>query len=91
MLTADEVQALIGACSATSASGIRNRALIALLYRSGLRVSEIVTLRSADVDLRKHSVRVFHGKVDKATTRGFHPSCDDSPGPLDRHAEGPGH
>jgi site-specific recombinase XerD len=41
VLTADEVQALIGSCSARSASGIRNRALIALLYRSGLRVSEI--------------------------------------------------
>jgi site-specific recombinase XerD len=78
VLTADEVQALIGACSARSASGIRNRALIALLYRSGLRVSEIVALRPADVDLRKHSVRVLHGKGDKATTRGFHPSCDDA-------------
>ena len=39
VLTADEVQALMGACSARSASGIRTRALIALLYRSGLRRS----------------------------------------------------
>ena len=78
VLTADEVQALIGSCSARSASGIRNRALIALLYRSGLRVSEIVALRPADVDLRRHSVRVLHGKGDKATTCGFHPSCDDA-------------
>src|ERR1700689_440850 len=53
------------------------QALIGLLYRSGLRVSEIVALRPADVDLRRHSVRVLHGKGDKATTRGFHPSCDD--------------
>jgi integrase/recombinase XerD len=78
VLTAEEVQALMGACSARSASGIRNRALIALLYRSGLRVSEIVALRPSDVDLRKHGVRVLHGKGDKATTRGFHPSCDDA-------------
>jgi site-specific recombinase XerD len=78
VLTADEVRALMGGCSARSASGIRNRALIALLYRSGLRVSEIVALRPADVDMRKHSVRVLHGKGDKATTRGFHPSCDDA-------------
>jgi hypothetical protein len=55
-----------------------DRALIALLYRSGLRVSEIVALKPADVDLRKHSARVLHGKGDKATTRGFHPSCDDA-------------
>jgi integrase/recombinase XerD len=78
VLTADEVQALISACSARSASGIRNRALIALLYRSGLRVSEIVALRLADVDLRRDCIRVLHGKGDKATTRGFHPSCDDA-------------
>jgi site-specific recombinase XerD len=78
VLTAEEVQALIGSCSARSASGIRNRALIALLYRSGLRVSEIVALRPADIDLRRHSVRVLHGKGGKATTRGFHPSGDDA-------------
>ncbi len=34
-LSPAEVAALIGACSHTSASGIRNRALIGLLYRSG--------------------------------------------------------
>ena len=78
VLTAEEVHSLLGACSARSASGIRNRALITVLYRSGLRVSEIVALRPSDVDLRKHSLRVLHGKGDKATTRGFHPSCDDA-------------
>ena len=35
VLTADEVQALMGACSARSASGIRNRALIALQWAFG--------------------------------------------------------
>jgi hypothetical protein len=38
------------------------QALIALLYRSGLRVSEIVALRPAYVDLKKHSVRDSTGK-----------------------------
>ena len=67
---------LIGACSVRSATGIPHRALVALLYRSGLRVSEIVALQTADVDLKKHSVRVLHGKGNKATTRGFPNRCD---------------
>src|SRR5262249_47718028 len=48
------------------------------LYRSGLRISEALALRPVDVDLGKHSIRVLHGKGDKATTRGFHSSADDA-------------
>jgi integrase/recombinase XerD len=42
VLTPDEIQALINACSAKAPTGIRNRALMALLYRSGLRISEAI-------------------------------------------------
>jgi len=49
-----------------------------LLYRSGLRISEALALRPGDLDFTTHAVRVLHGKGDKATTRGFHPSCDDA-------------
>lgn len=42
VLTPAEVQALINACSPTSRTGVRNRALLTLLYRSGLRISEAV-------------------------------------------------
>lgn len=41
---------------------------------TGLRVAEVMALRPSDVNLSKHSIRVLHGKGDKATTRGFHPS-----------------
>lgn len=86
VLTTDEVAAIIGACSAVSATGIRNRALLMLLYRSGLRVAEAVgdarrgkaPLKVSDVSLAAHSIRVLHGKGDKATTRGFHPSATDT-------------
>ena len=40
ILTPDEVRQLIRACSAKAPTGIRNRALISLLYRSGLRIGE---------------------------------------------------
>jgi len=45
VLTPEEVQALISACSATSRTGVRNRALLVLLYRSGLRISEVIGYR----------------------------------------------
>jgi site-specific recombinase XerD len=77
-LTPDEVAAVIGWCSARSRTGIRNRALLVLLYRSGLRISEALALKPSDVDLKRHTARVLHGKGDKATVRGFHPSATDA-------------
>ncbi len=78
VMTPEEVAAIIGACSARSATGIRNRALLTLLYRSGLRISEALALKPSDVSLAGHTIRVLHGKGDKATTRGFHPSATDA-------------
>jgi site-specific recombinase XerD len=78
VLTADEVAAVIGQCSPKAPTGIRNRALLTLLYRSGLRVSEALALRASDVNLTAHTVRVLHGKGGRATTRGFHPSATDA-------------
>jgi site-specific recombinase XerD len=72
------VAAVIGECSPRSRTGIRNRALLTLLYRSGLRISEALALRPSDVDLKRHTCRVLHGKGDKATVRGFHPSATDA-------------
>ena len=77
-LTPDEVAAIIAGCSPRARTGIRNRALLMLLYRSGLRISEALALKSADVDLKRHTCRVLHGKGDKATVRGFHPSATDA-------------
>ena len=77
-LTPDEVAAIIGQCSARSTTGIRNRALLTLLYRSGLRVSEVLALRPADVNLGKHSIRLLDTKIGQPQTRGFHSSADDA-------------
>jgi site-specific recombinase XerD len=78
LLTPREVSTVIGSCSAKSRTGIRNRALLTLLYRSGLRISEVLALKPSDVSVAKHTVRVLHGKGDKATTRGYHASADDA-------------
>src|SRR5215469_7551010 len=69
VLTPDEVTALIGKCSRRGKAGIRDRALLTLLYRSGLRISEALALRPSDVNMERHSCRVLHGKGEKATTR----------------------
>jgi integrase/recombinase XerD len=50
-LTLDQVDALLEQPDVESPRGLRDRALIELLYATGLRVSELVGLRTADVNL----------------------------------------
>jgi site-specific recombinase XerD len=71
VLTPDEVRALIGACSSNAPTGIRNRALIAVLYRSGLRVGEALALKTTDIDPDRGTIRVLHGKGDRSRTVGL--------------------
>lgn len=75
ILTADEVRAVIRACSGRSASGIRNRALITVLYRGGLRIAEALSLYPKDVDREAGTVTVLHGKGDKRRTVGLDPGA----------------
>ena len=73
VLTPTEVRALINACSNRAPTGIRNRALIAILYRCGLRIGEALALMPKDLDEKAGTVRVLHGKGDKARTVGLDP------------------
>jgi site-specific recombinase XerD len=75
VLSQAEADALIAACSATSRTGIRNRALITVLYRAGLRISEALGLRPADVDPERGTVRVMDGKGHKPRTVGLDPGA----------------
>lgn len=75
--TPAEIAALLAGCSLRAPTGIRNRAMIMFLWRSGLRVSEITTMRPAQLNQAAHSVRVL-GKGRKTTVRGYHPSADDA-------------
>jgi site-specific recombinase XerD len=70
-LSEAEVQALLRQCSRRYPTGVRNRALITILYRAGLRVSEALDLKPADVDTGRGTVRVLHGKGDKARVVGL--------------------
>jgi site-specific recombinase XerD len=68
ILTRAELDALLRACNRRSPSGLRDRALIALLYGSGLRIAEALALRPRDVGLDAGTLRVHNGKGGKART-----------------------
>ena len=63
-LTEEEINRLLAAPDIATEEGIRDRAILEIMYATGLRVSELVTLKQADVDLLAGLV-VCHGKGNK--------------------------
>lgn len=74
VLTNTEVLALLEACG-SHLTGVRNRALLALLYRGGLRLGEALQLRPKDLDLDSGAVRVLYGKGGYSRTVGIDPGA----------------
>jgi integrase/recombinase XerD len=58
-LTLDEVEVLLAAPDVKTLAGIRDRAMIEVLYATGLRVSELVSLGINDVNLNDGYVIAF--------------------------------
>jgi integrase/recombinase XerD len=58
-LTPSQVEALLRAPDASTAYGLRDRAILEVLYATGLRVSELTGLRPGDLDLEVGLVRCF--------------------------------
>jgi integrase/recombinase XerD len=65
LLSHDEIDRLLRACSKRAPTGRRNRALIAILWRSGLRLGEALALTPKDVDTQEFVIRVQRGKTGK--------------------------
>ena len=63
-LSEAQVEALLGAPNVATALGLRDRTMLELMYASGLRVSELVTLKSVHLGLDEGALRVT-GKGDK--------------------------
>jgi tyrosine recombinase XerC len=63
-LTQEEMEKLLNAPDLTTPLGQRDRALLELLYASGLRVSELVGLTLEQIDLESNEIRVW-GKGSK--------------------------
>ncbi|MCB5271307.1 MAG: tyrosine-type recombinase/integrase [Candidatus Cloacimonetes bacterium] len=60
----EEMQALLRIPDTSSKFGLRNRAILELLYSCGLRLMELAGLRLSDIDQRKKLIRVI-GKSNK--------------------------
>jgi integrase/recombinase XerD len=70
-LSEAEVEALLDAPDVTTAQGLRDRAMLETLYASGLRVSELVGLKTMQVSLEMNVVRVLgKGSKERLTPLG---------------------
>ena len=58
VLSEAQVEALLGAPDVATTLGLRDRTMLELMYASGLRVSELVTLKSVHVSLSEGALRV---------------------------------
>ena len=63
-LTEDEVEALLAAPTVSDPLGHRDRTMLEVLYATGLRVSELVTLRYSQLNMNQGVLRVV-GKGDR--------------------------
>jgi integrase/recombinase XerD len=63
-MSESEVEALLAAPDTHKPLGVRDRTMLELLYATGLRVSELVSLRREQVNLQQGTVRVT-GKGDR--------------------------
>lgn len=74
-LTSSEINNLFSAVSGNDFKGMRDRAMLEIMYAAGLRATEIVSLKRNDVNLRKNTVScISDGK--KRTIPLYSKACD---------------
>lgn len=71
VLSKREIAALLEACGTRAWTDRRNRALMVVMYRAGLRVAEALALRPCDVDAERGAIRVLRGKGGRVRTVGI--------------------
>lgn len=77
-LRGEEIEALMLAPDETTPGGLRDRAMLELLYASGLRAGELVKLEVSDVDLETKEVKVRFGKGGKDRVALFGRAADEA-------------
>ena len=66
-LYANEIEAMFASIDKSNAIGIRNYCLLELLYDTGMRVSELVSLKITDINLHSDFITVFgKGKKERS-------------------------
>ncbi len=64
VLTVEEINAIVDVIDLSTPEGQRNRAMIEMMYGSGLRVSELIEVKLSNIDL-EHSFMKVDGKGSK--------------------------
>jgi integrase/recombinase XerD len=62
LLTISQVEHVIGACEVHTLEGLRMRAMLEVLYSTGVRRMELANLKLYDIDIERGSLMVRHGK-----------------------------
>ncbi len=70
VLTIDEVERLLRAPDASTPAGARDKAMLELLYATGIRVSELVSLQVSDVNLSAGFLRCMGKGAKKRISPG---------------------
>lgn len=71
-LTIGEVERLLDAPDLTTPAGLRDRAILELLYSSGLRVSELCEAKLQQIDIANGAVKVYgKGSKERVVPMGF--------------------
>ena len=71
LLNAEEVERLLARCLRRAPTGLRNRALLTLGWRAGLRCQEALDLMLKDVDFDSALITVRNGKGGRTRRIGF--------------------
>ena len=66
ILTGREVELLLAQPSATDAKGIRDKAMLEVMYATGMRVTELIELNLEDVNLELGIIKCSHTKKSRA-------------------------
>ena len=70
LLTPAEIELLMRQCSRRAPTGVRNRALLAILWRCGLRIGEALALAPKDLDADSGTLVVQRGKGGRRRVMG---------------------
>ena len=71
LLSSEEIEKLVARCSRRCPTGLRNRALLVLGWRAGLRCQEALDLMLKDIDFDAALITVRHGKGDRTRRVGL--------------------
>jgi len=65
ILTAREADLILNIPDISKSAGIRDRAIMEVLYSTGIRRKELADLKISDIDTERGTLMVIHGKGDK--------------------------